>query len=161
MRVAALAAAGTAAADLLYATAAVVVGGAAAALVAPVLPVARLVGGAVLVFLGLRMLFAPPRAETGLEPRGAAFATFLLLTLLNPTTVVYFAALVLTLPEVTSPPSRIAFVAGAGLASLSWQELLAAIGAALRGRLSPHVQRATSIAGASIVLLLALRVALG
>ena len=49
---------------------------------------------------------------------------------MNPSTVVYFAALVVGLPAVGGGTAeRIVFAAGAFLASISWQSLLAVVGA--------------------------------
>jgi arginine exporter protein ArgO len=57
--------------------------------------------------------------------------------------------------------SRAAFVVGAFLASLSWQEVLALAGAMLHGRLTPRSQRITAIVSSFIILALAARIALG
>jgi threonine/homoserine/homoserine lactone efflux protein len=83
--------------------------------------------------------------------RGALFATYarlLGLTILNPATVVYFAALILALPDLGSgAPARVAVVAGAFLASLSWQTILAGIGAVAHHRLPPAFQVGISALG--------------
>lgn len=96
--------------------------------------------------------------DADLEPRvarhrqnGALLATYARLvglTILNPSTVVYFAALILALPELGSAaPARVAFVAGAFLASLSWQTVLAGIGAVAHHRLPPAFQVGISALG--------------
>ncbi|MGB4975846.1 MAG: hypothetical protein WBR35_03825, partial [Anaerolineae bacterium] len=54
---------------------------------------------------------------------------------------------------------RVMFVLGAAVASLSWQSLLALVGAAAHRRLSPRFQLLTSLLGNLIVLLLGLRIA--
>ena len=88
---------------------------------------------------------ARPRAPGALL---ATYARFVGLTVLNPSTVVYFAALILALPEPNSAaPARVAFVAGAFLASLSWQTVLAAIGAVAHQRLPPRFQVGISALG--------------
>ena len=58
-------------------------------------------------------------------------------------------------------PSRAAFVVGAFLSSLSWQEFLAVVGAMLHGRLTPRLQRITAVVSSFIILGLAARVAFG
>jgi arginine exporter protein ArgO len=76
------------------------------------------------------------------------YARLVGLTILNPSTVVYFAALILALPQLGSAaPARVAFVAGAFLASLSWQTVLAGIGAVAHHRLPPAFQVGISALG--------------
>jgi arginine exporter protein ArgO len=83
------------------------------------------------------------------------------LTILNPMTVIYFAALVLGLPAIGSgAPDRIVFVVAAFLASLSWQLVIAAFGAVVHHRLPPGAATVTSIVGNLIVLLFAAGIAL-
>jgi arginine exporter protein ArgO len=82
--------------------------------------------------------------------------------MVNPPTVIYFVSLAIALPEVSVDlASRTAFVVGAFLASLSWQEVLAIAGAMLHGRLSPQLQRITAIVSSVIILALAARILLG
>jgi len=92
----------------------------------------------------------------------ATYARFVGLTIVNPTTVVYFTALVLGLPAVTGGlAERIAFAVGAFLASISWQSLLAVVGALVHRRLPPQARLYTSVAGNLIVLALAANIARG
>jgi arginine exporter protein ArgO len=131
-----------------------------------------------LVAIGLRGLFGLRRSsalavdgEAAVMPvdveaseRGGSalrtFATFLGLTLLNPITVTYFAALILGLKGTgVGPFEKAAFVAGAFVASLSWQLLLAAVGAFLHRRLSPGLRAGVIVLGNTIVLLFALVIA--
>jgi threonine/homoserine/homoserine lactone efflux protein len=160
---AAAAGAGTATADLLYATVAMLFGAAVSAVVAPVLPITRVVAAGLLGAIAFRALFAKaPKAEPPPRSGGNTYLLFLGLTLVNPPTVIYFASLVLALPEISQDvASRIAFVAGASLSSLSWQLVLAFTGGMLHGRLTPALQRATGVASAFIILALAARIALG
>jgi threonine/homoserine/homoserine lactone efflux protein len=98
------------------------------------------------------------------EPRSPRrlFVAFLALTLLNPMTVTYFAALILGLGEAGADPAeKVAFVAGAFGASLAWQTLIAAFGAALRRRLAPGVRLGVGVAGNLIVLAFAAVIASG
>jgi threonine/homoserine/homoserine lactone efflux protein len=165
LRAAAAAGAGTATADLVFATIAMLFGAAASALLAPILPAARLVAGAALAVIALRGMLAAPQAierESGGIRTGSTYLLFLGLTMLNPPTVIYFVSLAIALPEVSADlPSRAAFVVGAFVSSLSWQEVLALVGALLHGRLTPRLQRITAVISSLIILALAARVAFG
>ena len=165
LRAAAAAGAGTATADLVFATIAMLFGAAASALLAPILPPARLVAGAALAVIAVRGLLAVPSLidrESGTSRPGSTYLLFLGLTLVNPPTVIYFASLAIALPEVSADvASRAAFVVGAFVSSLSWQEFLAVVGAMLHGRLTPRLQRITAVVSSIIILALAARVAFG
>lgn len=154
-RVAAAAGAGAASADGAFATLAVVGGTALAAVLEPLERPLRIVAIGALLAIGLRGLLAMTMARRAV-PAAAVMPTqvvrtylrFLGLTLLNPQTVVYFAALILALPDVgRSPGERGAFVAGAFLASLSWQLVLAAVGAVAHHRLPAGFQTAIGLLG--------------
>jgi arginine exporter protein ArgO len=101
-------------------------------------------------------------APAAVPPPGRLYARFLGLTAVNPTTVVYFAALIAGLPAVASAPAggKLVFVVAVGLASLSWQLVLAGSGAALHHRLPAGARLWTAVAGNALVLGLALRMAL-
>ena len=165
LRAAAAAGAGAATADLLFATIAMLFGAAASGFLAPILPAARIVAAVALAVIAVRGLLAPPEPlepETGGARTGNTYLLFLGLTMLNPPTVIYFVSLAIALPEVSADlASRAAFVVGAFLASLSWQEVLALGGAMLHGRLTPRLQRTTAIVSSIIILALAARVAFG
>ena len=165
LRAAAAAGAGTATADLIFATIAMLFGAAASAFLAPILPAARLVAGAALAVIALRGLLAVPQPmerETGTVRPGNTYLLFLGLTMLNPPTVIYFVSLAIALPEVSADfASRAIFAVAAFLASLSWQEVLAVVGAMLHGRLTPRLQRITAVVSSLIILALAARVAFG
>jgi len=163
-----MAGAGAAAADFLYATLA---GQAIAIVLEPVAFGLRLLSVLVLFGLGGYGLWQLSRTSgRAAEKTGAAvstghfrtFAQFLGLTLLNPLTVAYFGSLILGLHAgaLATVGARAAFVAGAGLASLSWQTLLAALGALAHRRLSPRFQTTTSVIGNLIVLGLGVRILL-
>jgi arginine exporter protein ArgO len=71
-----------------------------------------------------------------------------------PTTIVYFAAVIVGL-GVADDMSIVAgalFVVGAFLASLTWQTLLAAVGASAGNRLSDRVQAVAIIMGNLVIL---------
>ena len=165
LRAAAAAGAGAATADLVFATIAMLFGAAASTLVAPILPIARILAAVVLAVIALRGLLAMPEPierESGGSSTGNTYLLFLGLTMLNPPTVIYFVSLAIALPEVSADlASRAAFVVGAFLASLSWQELLAIGGAMLHGRLGPRLQRITAVVSSVIILALAAHIAFG
>ncbi|MGN9808534.1 LysE family transporter [Micromonospora sp. BQ11] len=170
-RVGAAAALGVATADGLYAAAAALGGAALAATIAPVAGPLRVV--AALVLLGLAAHTAgqalrprPVRAvqRRGLDSAPRAFAGVLALTLLNPATVVYFAALVLGRSDAADPDPGVAamFVLGAFLASASWQLLVAGGGtligrvlAGRRGRMITALLSSAIIATLAVTMLLA------
>jgi arginine exporter protein ArgO len=150
----------------------VLAGAAIAALIGPYGTPLRLLSAAVLVAIAVRGLLAVRRgarpvtgADGSAAPSGpgaaATYAKFLGLTIINPMTVIYFAALVLGLPAIGSgAPDRIAFVVAAFLASLSWQLVIAAFGAVVHHRLPAGAATVTSIVGNIIVLLFAAGIAL-
>lgn len=165
LRAAAAAGAGAATADLIFATSAMVFGAAVSGFLAPALPVLRIVAAAALAVIAIRGLLAAPQPierQSGGPGTGNTYLMFLGLTMLNPPTVIYFVSLVIALPEVSADlASRAAFVVGAFLASLSWQEVLALAGAMLHGRLTPQLQRITAVISSIIILALAARIAFG
>lgn len=80
------------------------------------------------------------------------YLRFLGLTLLNPATVIYFAALILGLPNLgRGPLERWGFVVGAFLASLSWQTTLAGIGAVAHHRLPARFRIGISLLGNVVI----------
>ncbi|NES16659.1 MULTISPECIES: LysE family transporter [Micromonospora] len=173
-RVGAAAALAVATADGLYAAVAAFGGAGLAGFIAPVAGPLRVV--AALVLLGLaghglwrawsaRRSGVTPEAPTGrgLSTPGRAYAAVLGLTMLNPTTVLYFAALVLGRQEAADLDGATAglFVAGAFLASASWQLLVAGggsvVGRALagpRGRLLTGLLSSALIAALAVAALL-------
>ena len=164
-----MAGAGAATADLFYASLAALAGEAMAAALAPFAQSLRIASALVLLGLGGLGLWrarqtAPHQGAKPTPGNGHSyvrpFAHFLGLTLLNPLTVAYFAALVLggNAGSVVTIADRAAFVVGAGLASLSWQTLLAGVGTLGKQYLSPRVQRYTTIGGNLVVMGLGLRI---
>lgn len=158
-RAAAAAGAGTASADGLYATLAAVGGAAFASVLEPFARPLKIIAIGALLGIGLRgfvlLVVGRRRVRRDAEVPTRHFGTylrFLVLTLLNPATVIYFAALILGLPSIgRGPGERAAFVAGAFLASLSWQTSLAAVGAVAHHRLSPRLQVAISLLGNAVI----------
>lgn len=181
-RVAAGGALGAATVDGLYATVAVTAGAVIAPLIAAVEEPLRWISVVVLVVLGIvlalpafRRRTAPVAAATidaGGDAQASArvrtttfrrlFVTVGALTLVNPVTVVYFAALVgsSTLAVDAGAAERLVFVVAAFAASLSWQLLLTTAGS-LVGRVltGPTGARVTALVGGALVIALAVRAA--
>jgi arginine exporter protein ArgO len=167
-RVGAAAALGVATADGLYAAVAALGGAAVAGLIAPVAGPLRLAAAVVLLALAghtawraLRPRAAsgvPAGTRRGLDTPPRAFAGVLALTLLNPATVVYFAALVIGRQGGADPgvAGALLFVAGAFVASASWQLLIAG-GGTLVGRTlaGPRGRRVTALVSSGLIATLA------
>ncbi|MDQ3957339.1 MAG: LysE family transporter [Actinomycetota bacterium] len=166
---AAAAAAGVATADLVYATVAVLLGAAVADVVEPYQDTLRVVSAFALLLIAahlLRGVLAARRPVSEVRtvdaPTEAAyFARFLGLTILNPATITYFVALILGLDRGdASAADKVRFVAGAFLASLSWQLVLAALGSVLHRRLPENARTVLGIAGVMVITGFAVRLAL-
>jgi threonine/homoserine/homoserine lactone efflux protein len=156
-----MAGAGAASADLIYAIIAALAGTLISGWIAPFALPLRIASGFVLVGLGGYGLYRlnKPRTEeaTEVEPSSSkwrTFTQFLGITLLNPMTIAYFGSLILggTGAGMTTAVERALFVAGAGLASFSWQTLLAVFGALAHKRLPPRLQLMLSVFGNLIVI---------
>jgi arginine exporter protein ArgO len=162
------AAMGAASADLTYAAVAAVAGIAVASALAPYerrieLASAALLAG-IVAYRMVRLFAAREEAHGGPAGDGAlaTYAGFLALTLVNPLTVTYFAALILGLGGgLGSGADKGLFVVGAFAASAAWQLVLAGAGALLRRRLPARARLATAVAGNLLIAALALRLALG
>ncbi|WP_272948818.1 LysE family transporter [Kribbella speibonae] len=169
LRVGVFAALGVASADGVYAAVAAGAGTVLAPLLVPV--VGPLRWASVVVLVGLAVMGAGKavrryraRRIDSLQqetPVGAWTAYFGMLgmTMLNPWTVIYFAALVLGGSGVAGFGERIVFVVAAFVASASWQLVLAG-GGALLGRLLTGALGRLVTALASSVLIVALAVRL-
>jgi arginine exporter protein ArgO len=157
---AASAAAGAAVADLTFAVAAVLGGAAIAGLIESVEGPFRILSAAILFVMAVSVYLSSrrdrPAAASEFPNRreyAGTFAKFLGLTIVNPPTVIYFVAFIvgLGLADDLSGGQGVAFAAGAFLASLSWQLVLATTGSVAGNRLSGNVQQVTGIIGSLIV----------
>ena len=168
-RVGFAAGAGAATVDLLYATLAVVAGAAIVTILEPITLELRLVSGLVLIALAVYGLWRGLKRTSSKESTlgGCSalktYTQFVAITFINPLTVVYFTALVLGRGSYAGMTlaDQIVFVIGAGLASLSWQTLLAILGGLGRERLSPRFQYIAVILGNLIILALGVLILLG
>ncbi|MFD9000083.1 LysE/ArgO family amino acid transporter [Streptomyces sp. NPDC059582] len=170
LRTGACAALGVASADGIYALLATLGGEALAAALRPALVPLRWASALVLVTLALRGAATAVRRYRGHRlatrsdppPPGPARAYLGLLgiTLLNPTTVIYFAALVLGTGTAGTarPLEQGVFVLAAFAASASWQLLIAGGGALLGRALTGHRGRlVTALASSGVMTALAVR----
>jgi arginine exporter protein ArgO len=160
---------GTATADLIYATIAATLGVFVAQFLEPIAPILKLTSFAFLVGLGAWGLLKTRRSRN-LDPDGNAsginatlfqtYVTVLALTILNPATIAYFAALILggTVGETPTTQDKAAFVLGAALASWSWQTLIAGIGAVAHRHLPPGFRIWTSVVGNVIIMILGIAI---
>ena len=166
LAVAAAAGLGIGTADGLYATVSVIGGTAAAELVRPVRVPFVIAAAVVLVglaartaILAIRSYRRAPTEAAEPEPSRSpvrAFLGFLGLTILNPTTVVFFVALVLGRHGGFAGLTGVGFAAAVFVASMSWHVLLAA-GGRLVGRVltSRRGQLITALASSAVIVVLA------
>jgi arginine exporter protein ArgO len=163
LRVGAAAGLGAATADGVYALVAVAGGAAIAGLIAPIAEPLRWAAAAVLLALAgwtaigaIRRRHRAPAERTAPVTALRAYLGILALTLLNPATVIYFAALVLGRGDAGG---GVWFVAGAFLASASWQLLIAG-GGSLIGRLltGERGRLITALVSSAVIAALAVQV---
>ncbi|MCM4081369.1 LysE family transporter [Paractinoplanes hotanensis] len=161
LRVGAAAGLGAATADGIFAALAVAGGAAIAGVIAPIAAPLRWAAAVVLLIIAAmtaRAAFRKP-GTPAVDRRPTtpwrAYAGVLGLTLLNPATVIYFAALVLGRG---GEGSGILFVAGVVLASASWQLVIAG-GGSLIGRwlTGPRGRALTALVSSLVVAALAVR----
>lgn len=175
---------GAAVVDGAYATVAVVAGATLAPVLVQAGDVVRWVSAAVLVVVAMLLLRSPaadpsapadgapaapgtaPSAGVATRATTPARAFWLVLgaTVVNPTTVVYFVALTTgsAATTLTTGGQRAAFAVGALVASAAWQLVLGTAGGWGGGLLTgPRGRRWTGLVGAAVVLVLAVRTALG
>jgi arginine exporter protein ArgO len=153
--------AGAATADLIYAALAVIGGAALAGPVQSIDEPLRIGSAVVLAGIAVVGLRRVGRRQKPIEipfpdrrELASTFARFVGLTIINPTTIVYFAAVIVGLGVANdlSPTEGVLFVVGAFVASLSWQTMLAGVGAFAGDRLSDRAQTVAVIFGNVVIL---------
>jgi len=170
LRIGAAAGMGVATADGLYAIIAVLGGAAIASIITPIATPLRIVAACVLIAMAIRIAVTawqhhldPARAAQvpALSSVPRAYAGLLGLTLLNPTTVIYFTALVIghqASSSATGGGAQVVFVVAAFAASASWQLFLAASGSALGRYLGgPRGRLATAVVSSLLIIALAIK----
>ncbi|MFF4488090.1 LysE family transporter [Streptomyces sp. NPDC001544] len=172
LRTGACAALGVASADGLYALLATLGGSALAATLRPLLGPLRWASAVVLAALAVlgavtavrqyRAHRLTTRSQQPPPGPGRAYLGLLGVTLLNPTTVLYFAALVLgtRAGDAARPLEQGVFVLAVLAASASWQLLIAGGGALLGRALTGHRGRlVTALLSSGVTMALAVRAA--
>jgi arginine exporter protein ArgO len=163
-RCAASAGAGAATADLAYSVLAVTGGVALADVVGGVSEPFRWASAVALAAMAGFGLYSarrdpvPEPVDTRIRTEYVrTYLKFLGLTIINPMTVVYFVAVVLGLglADDFSASQAALFVTGAFLASLSWQTLLAGVGALAGSRLPRRFQIGAVVVGNLVVIAMA------
>ncbi|OLZ70735.1 hypothetical protein AVW11_07765 [Streptomyces amritsarensis] len=100
------------------------------------------------------------RTATDLRP-AKAFARYVALTAINPTTALYFAALTTAQgASLRTGPAGAAFLVGVGAASLLWQQALVALGSLAGARISATARVWTFRLGYGLVAAYAVKIAL-
>ncbi len=143
--------------DTHYSAVAVGVGAAAAPVIGAWGRWPAVLGGSVLVVIAALGLWRSSRPPADAEPAPSGsgwqrFVLFLGLTAINPATLVYFAAITVGLAgRLGAPSAAAAFVAGVGLASVSWQLVVVGAGAVLRHRITERSRRLSVLVGNLVV----------
>jgi arginine exporter protein ArgO len=167
LKTGAYAALGVATADGLYALIATLGGSAIAPLIEPITTPLTWISASVLIALAVRSALTAihqhRRLQTANRPNDIpptplrAYLTLLGMTVLNPTTVIYFSALVLGSHQTATPLNQSIFIIAAFTASTTWQLLLAAGGALLGQALtSPRGRLTTALTSSLLITALAL-----
>ncbi|GGP39282.1 lysine transporter LysE [Streptomyces melanogenes] len=162
------AAAAVAVVDLAYAAVATALGPWVASTLSGVEAWVRLVAAAVLVGIAARGLWGARRPPTGGSPGRAAatspartFGRFAALTLVNPTTALYFTALTTAQGSTLhGGASGAVFVSAVFAVSFVWQQLLVAASGFAGARISEAARMWTFRLGYGLVALYAVKVAL-
>jgi arginine exporter protein ArgO len=161
------AAAAVAVVDFAYAAVATALGPLVASALSGVEAWVRLVSATVLAVIAVRGLLASRHAGPAPEGESAGtgpvrtFTRFAALTLINPTTALYFAALTTAQGAALSGGTAGAvFVGGVFVASLAWQQLLVAVSGLAGKRISDTARAWTFRIGYGLVAVYAVKVAL-
>jgi len=152
--------------DLAYCAASVTIGSKVSPLIESWGAAPMVVSGIVVIGIGAMQLVTARREPVAnavpLASRSASagqplaiYGRFFALTALNPLTLLYFIALAGVLASTTSGMgSKVAFVAGTGAASISWQLGLAAVGAVMHRAISARAGRMLGMVASVIVIAL-------
>ena len=153
---------GTATVDGIYCSIAVLAGAALIPLLGTVETPLRAVTGFVLVGLGLLGIVrsradAPHEAPVGTRDLIATYVRFVGITMVNPATLAYFAAIAFgfagsVLGDATG------FITGVFIASLGWHAMLAVMSGSLHGRLGPRGRATLTVVANGVVVALGVRI---
>lgn len=174
LRVGVAAALGVATVDGGYALLAMFGGGTLIRVITPVTDVLRWIATGVLIAVAVQITRSairryrtsaaspPQHVPQGATSPARAYAALVAMTLLNPTTIIYFVAVVLggQVNIADTGRERSAFVVAAFIASASWQLLLAGGGALLGRTLTGRRgQLCTALASSAVIAVLAVQTA--
>jgi threonine/homoserine/homoserine lactone efflux protein len=114
-----------------------------------------IVGGAALVWIGLRAALrpAPPVAADAPTARGLAtgYLSILGLTLTNPMTIILYGAVIVSVGVPASSGAAVSLWLGLATGSVAWWFVLVPLVAVVRDRLSPRVLRWVTIASGIVI----------
>ena len=153
---------GTATVDGIYCSIAVLAGAALIPLLGAVEGPLRAVTGVVLIGLGVYGI-ARSRSETsnaapvGARDIVATYLRFIGITMVNPATLAYFAAVAFGFGGSVLGDAR-GFIAGVFVASLGWHAVLALMSGSLHGRLGPRARAILTVVANGVVVALGLRI---
>lgn len=109
-----------------------------------------LIGGAALVWIGLRTALRPPPPmdATPASARGiaAGYLSILGLTLTNPMTIILYGAVIVSVGVPASSGAAVSLWLGLAIGSVAWWFVLVPLVALVRGRLSPRALRLVTVA---------------
>ena len=153
---------GTATVDGIYCSIAVLAGAALIPLLGAVEGPLRVVTGVVLIGLGVFGIArarneAPTDAPVGARDLVATYIRFIGITMVNPATLAYFAAVAFgfsgsVLADATG------FIVGVFIASLGWHAVLALLSGSLHGRLGPRTRAILTVGANGAVVAIGLRI---
>ncbi len=153
---------GTATVDGVYCTVAVLAGAALVPLLGAVEGPLRIVTGLVLVGLGLYGIArardtAPSDAPVGARDLIATYVRFIGITMVNPATLAYCAAVAFGFSGSVLGDAR-GFIIGVFAASLGWHAVLALMSGSLHGRLGPRTRGILTVVANGVVVALGVRI---
>ena len=153
---------GAATVDFIYCSIAVLAGAALIPLLGAVEGPLRAVTGVVLIGLGLYGIFrsrddVPNDRPVGARDLLATYVRFIGITMVNPATLAYFAAIAFGFSSSVLSDAG-AFIVGVFLASLGWQSMLALTSGALHGRLGLRGRTILTVVANGVVIALGVRI---
>ncbi len=122
-------------------------------------PLLRLIGGGILILLGIRILLSRPPEESAPEERvglGGAYVSTFVLTLTNPLTILFVAAIFAGLGAATESgelTEAAPLVLGVFLGSALWWFLLSGGVSLFRDRVTPRMMRWVNLGSGTIIAL--------
>jgi threonine/homoserine/homoserine lactone efflux protein len=153
---------GTATVDGIYCSIAVLAGAALIPLLGTVEGPLRAVTGVVLIGLGIYGIArarneTPNDAPVGARDIVATYLRFIGITMVNPATLAYFAAVAFGFSGSVLGDAG-GFIAGVFAASLGWHAVLALMSGSLHGRLGPRSRAILTVVANGVVVALGVRI---